>query len=66
MNSILIWTARIAGTAGVAAMLFAFAGRLGGIYWLAGFQVGTVLQAGMAAALLACLAYLVVLAERPR
>jgi len=66
MNSILIWTARIAGAAGVAATLLAFAGRLGEVYRLAGFQVGTVLQAGIAAMLLACLAYLVVLAERPR
>ena len=62
----LIWAARIAGVAGVVAMVIAFAGRLSGSYWLAGFQVGTVLQAAMAAMLVACLAYLAALAERPR
>ena len=62
----LIWAARIAGVAGVAATVIAVAGRLGGSYWVAGFQVGTVLQAAMAAMLVACLAYLAALAERPR
>jgi hypothetical protein len=37
--------------------------RLAGAYWLGGYQVGTILQAGMAATLLACLAYLVTLVE---
>jgi hypothetical protein len=62
----LIWAARIAGVAGVAAAVIAVAGRLSGSYWVAGFQVGTVLQAAMAAMLVACLAYLATLAERPR
>ena len=62
----LMWAARIAGVAGVAATVIAFVGRLSGSYWVAGFQVGTVLQAAMAAMLVACLAYLAALAERPR
>ena len=63
MHRLLLWIARISGAAGVAAIIVAGAGRLSGLYWLAGFQVGTVLQAGMAAALVACLAYLAALAE---
>jgi len=46
-------------------MVLAVAGRLSGAYWLGGFQIGTLLQAGMAAMLAACLAYLVALAEQP-
>jgi hypothetical protein len=49
----------------MAAIAAAVAGRLVGEYWLAGFQVGTILQAGMAATLVACLAYMTVLVERP-
>lgn len=63
MKTVLIWAARIAGVAGVAALALAFAGRLAGMYWIGGFQVGTVLQAGMAAMLAACLAYLAALVE---
>jgi hypothetical protein len=64
MKSWLIWAARIAGLMGVAAIALAFAARLGGSYWLAGVQVGSVLQAGMAVALVACLAYLAALVEQ--
>lgn len=63
MHKLLLWIARIAGAAGVAAMALAATGRLAGVYWIAGFQVGTVLQAGMAATLVACLGYVAVLAE---
>ncbi|HWD23324.1 MAG TPA: hypothetical protein VG591_09365 [Burkholderiales bacterium] len=65
MRTLLIWIARLAGLLGVAAIAAAVAGRLVGEYWLAGFQVGTILQAGMAATLVACLAYITVLVERP-
>ena len=66
MHASLIWIARIAGVAGVAVMALAVIARLGGAYWLGGFQIGTLLQAGMAATLLACLGYLAALAESPR
>ena len=67
MEVLLRWTARIAALVGVAAIAIAVLGRVAGLYWFGSFQVGTVLQAGMAAALLACLAYLVVLVEaKPR
>ena len=66
MQALLIWIGRVAGIAGVVITGVAVIGRLGGAYWLGGFQVGTLLQAGMAALLLACLAYVAALAERPR
>lgn len=65
MQALLIWIARVAGIAGVAVMVVAAAVRLGGTYWLGGFQVGTILQAGMAATLVACLGYVAALVERP-
>ena len=63
MRALCKWIARLAGVCGVVAIGLAMAGRLAGAYWLGGFQVGTVLQAGMAAMLLACLAYLIALVE---
>ena len=66
MQALLIWIGRVAGIIGVAVIGVAIAARLGGAYWLGGFQVGTLLLAGMAATLLACLSYVVALAERPR
>jgi hypothetical protein len=66
MQALLIWIGRVAGITGVALIGVAIAARLGGAYWLGGFQAGTLLLAGMAATLLACLGYLAALAERPR
>jgi hypothetical protein len=63
MQSFFKWIARLAGIVGVAAIVVAIVGRLAGAYLLGSFQVGTILQAGMAAMLLACLAYLVALVE---
>lgn len=64
MKSLLIWAARLAGTAGVALIGVAVLARIAGAYWLGGVQIGTVLQAGMAATLVACLGYLAALAEQ--
>jgi hypothetical protein len=66
MRALLIWIGRVAGIIGIAVIGVAIAARLGGAHWLGGFQVGTLLQAGMAATLLACLGYVAALAERPR
>lgn len=66
MNTLLIWIARVAGIVGVVSIAVAVLGRLGGVHWLGGFQVGTVLQGGMAATLVACLGYLAAMAERAR
>jgi hypothetical protein len=60
-----MWIARLAGLTGIAMMAVALGARLAGAYWLAGFQTGTILQAGMAATLVACLAYVAILVERP-
>ena len=63
MKTLLLWAARIAGVLGVAAIAVAFAGRISGSYWIVGLQVGTVLQAGIAAAVVGCLAYLAAMVE---
>lgn len=66
MRTLLTWTGRLAGVLGVATIIAAVVARLAGAYWLGGYQVGTILQAGMACALLACLGYTAALAEWPQ
>jgi len=66
MQALLMWIGRAAGIIGVALIGVAIAARLGGAHWLGGYQVGTLLLAGMAAALLASLRDVAALAERPR
>ena len=66
MQALLIWAARIAAVAGVALMATAVMARVSGVYSLGSFQSGTILLAGMAAVLLACLGYLITLAERAK
>ena len=63
MYTLLMWLARLAGILGVAVILIAGLARVAGAFWLGGLQAGTLLQAGMAAAIVACLAYLASLAE---
>jgi hypothetical protein len=65
MKTVLLLVGRLSGLAGVILCAAAFVGRLTGTWMLGGFQVGTVLQAGMAAMLLGCLAYCAHLAEHP-
>jgi hypothetical protein len=55
---------RIAGFLGAATFLAAITARLFGVYWFGGFQVGTLLQAGVAAMVFGCFLLLVVLAGR--
>jgi hypothetical protein len=62
----LLWIGRGAGIAGVLICAVAVVIRLTGTYWIGGFQLGTLLLAGMAAMMLACLSYLVVLTERTK
>ena len=64
MRVLLLWTTRAAAVGGVPLIAVAVIARLFGFYSLAGFNSGTILQAGMAAVLLACLGYLVTLVER--
>ena len=61
---ILLKLGRIAGVVGVLLCIAGVAVRLGGAYWIAGFQVGTLLLAGIAAMVFGCFCLLVVLAQR--
>jgi hypothetical protein len=58
MNALLLWFGRAAGLAGFVLCLFALGMRIAGKYWLAGFQVGTLLQAGTAAMVFGALCFL--------
>jgi hypothetical protein len=66
MENLLLWTGRIAGIAGLMLSAWAAYGRLTGAYFAAGFQIGTLLLAGMTGMLVACLCLLLVLTERSR
>jgi len=64
MEQLLLWIGRLAGLAGAVVCAAAVIIRMSGGFVAGGFQVGTLLQVGIAAMVLACLAYLAVLAER--
>jgi len=63
MDKHLLWLARVSALLGIALCAAAVITRLLGSYAMGPFQVGTVLLAGMAATIVACLAYLIVLVE---
>ena len=64
MEQMLLWLGRAVGLAGVALCLFALVSRFSGSYWAGGFQVGTLLQGGIAGMCFACLCLLCVLVQR--
>ncbi|TMH28209.1 MAG: hypothetical protein E6H66_22155 [Betaproteobacteria bacterium] len=66
MENLLLWIGRLAGVLGILVCAVAFGARLTGMWNLGGFQVGALLQSGMAAMILACLAYSADVAERAR
>lgn len=66
MAHLLTWVGRLAGCLGVLVCAVALVARLAGTWSVGGTQIGTLLQLGMAAMLVACLAYCAELAERPR
>lgn len=66
MNDLLLWLGRVAGIGGVLLCVVAAAARIGGYYFLGSFQVGTLLQAGMAMMIAGCLGFLAVLTERSK
>jgi len=66
METIFLWIGRAAGLVGIVLCAVAVLTRLGGAFWLGGFQVGTLLQGGMAAMLLGCLALLAAITEQLR
>jgi hypothetical protein len=66
MGNLLLLLGRIAGVAGILLCTFAIAARAVGIWTLHGFQVGTVLQLGMAVMIAGSLGYCADFAERAR
>ena len=66
MDNLLLSIGRAAGVIGVLLCGAAVLARFAGYYLLGGFQVGTLLQAGMAAMILGCLCYLSVLTKRSK
>ncbi|MDP2171383.1 MAG: hypothetical protein Q8J96_13265 [Rhodocyclaceae bacterium] len=65
MNS-LLWLGRIAGAGGALLCFVSIAFRLLGEYWISGFQIGTLLQAGIAAMVFGCFCLLAMLTYRDR
>ena len=63
MDQLLRWTGRISGLVGFVVCAVAVLARASGSFVLGDFQVGTLLQAGMTAMILGCLAYLAVLVD---
>ncbi len=62
----LLWIGRLGGIAGLILCAMAVLARMRSVYNVAGFQVGTLLLAGVAVMLVGCLGYLAAIAERPR
>ncbi|MGQ0651665.1 MAG: hypothetical protein ACT4P4_05260 [Betaproteobacteria bacterium] len=58
LQDLLIWIGRITGVVGVLMTVVAVAARLAGVFHVAGFEAGTLMQAGMAVMLVACVSYL--------
>ena len=64
MNRLLIWIGRLAGLLGLAALACAVALRLASIWHVGGLQIGTLVNAGVAATVIGAWAYVASLAER--
>lgn len=62
--NILLKLGQIAGVVGLLLCLVGVAVRLGGAFYLGGFQVGTLLQGGIAAMAFGCFCLLAVLTHR--
>ena len=65
MNGMLLWVGRLVGLLGAGLSVGAIAARVAGSYQLGSFQALTLLDAGTAAMVMGCLAYIASLAERP-
>ncbi len=64
MGNLLMWIGRLGGVLGLLLIAGAVLARFRGTYNLAGFQVGTLMLAGIAVMVVGCLGYLAFLAER--
>ncbi len=65
MIKLFLWVGRAAGLVGVTLVVLAVLARMIGQWHVGSMSVGTVLQGGVAAMVLAALAYTAALAERP-
>lgn len=66
MDGLLLLLGRAAGFVGLLMCVVAAVARLLGKYYLAGFQLGTMLQAGIAAVVVGCFLLLLVLVTQGR
>lgn len=66
LQSLLLWVGRIAGVGGVLIFAAAIVARLSGVFVVAQFQSGTLMQAGIAAMQLGCLSYVAMLVRQFR
>ncbi len=66
MEALLIWLGRAVGSGGLLACVVAVLTRLAGKHYLAGFELLTLLQGGMAALVAGCFLLLVALSGRGR
>lgn len=62
--SIVLRLGQLSGIVGALLCLVSVMFRLKGSYWLGGFQIGTLLQAGIAVMVFGCFCLLVTLTER--
>jgi hypothetical protein len=58
LQDLLIWIGCITGVIGVLMTVVAVLARLSGAFHVGGFEAGTLMQAGMAVMLVACVSYL--------
>jgi hypothetical protein len=66
MDILLLWVGRLAGLVGVGLCAWSVYTRLNGAYFAGGFQIGTLLQAGSTALLVACFCLLLILTRSSR
>ena len=66
MESLLVWVGRLGGVVGVLLSVGAVLLRFRSVYNFAGFQIGTLLLAGIACMVVGCLGYLAAMVEGRR
>jgi predicted Kef-type K+ transport protein len=66
MNDLLLLIGRVAGIGGALLCAVAAVLRVSGLYWFAGFQIGTLLLMGTAVMVVGCVSFLAVLTERSK
>ena len=64
MDALLLGGGRLVGSLGIVLMVVAAVGRLMGRFWFGGFQIGTLMLAGIGAVVVGCFLLLWGIAER--